>query len=486
MVSEMDNQSDVIDDIQFQILQLKSSREWNPRAKFLIILLNVQDFASEEIQKNLSRKILTVLWSWKVINVVILMECEQHNFIFEKNDSLVNIYTWFPYNDSNNCEDVTNVILMDNWTVDQKFRLGTTLFPNKVSDNLHGCPLKISSFNFEPMIIGMEDKEDGTVDFKGGLEIEMVKMFANSANMSIVFRVPTPENQHWGVKFDNGTWTGLPGEVLSHHTDMTIVNFWYKCHLINEFECLRPHMIDAARWFVPCAKPYPRWMSITRVFNKSLWIGFILSYIIISFFMSFMVKLVNTFLPREHHSKEYSGVIHCLLNFWAIILEESATNNPPRNSSLRTIFLTWVMFCWAMNTVYQTFLTSFLVDPGLQKQLSSEDDILDSKIRYVIFKVITFLLPHLASDRYRRGEDRPDFMACFDQMAFKGDLALVFSTQRLGYIIAASYMDGDGKPLICSFEEIITNQMISIHIIKGFPMVDKFNKLVGKIVDAGL
>ena len=86
-------------------------------------------------------------------------------------------------------------------------------------------------------------------------------------------------------------------------------------------------------------------------------------------FVWIVVKLYYKNHSSETHNEAYTNIIKRFLNFWAVILEESTSDEPPHVPS---IFLMWVLYCWAVNTLYQTFLTSSLVDTGLQSQISSE------------------------------------------------------------------------------------------------------------------
>jgi len=46
------------------------------------------------------------------------------------------------------------------------------------------------------------------------------------------------------------------------------------------------------------------------------------------------------------------------------------------------LFFVFVLYCFAISTVFQTFLASALVDPGYENQLISLDEILDSGIEF--------------------------------------------------------------------------------------------------------
>jgi hypothetical protein len=46
------------------------------------------------------------------------------------------------------------------------------------------------------------------------------------------------------------------------------------------------------------------------------------------------------------------------------------------------MFVVFILYCSAISTVFQMFLTNFLVDPGYENQLTSLDEILDSGIEF--------------------------------------------------------------------------------------------------------
>ena len=481
------------EDIRQQIVKLKVRRDWNPRGKFLILLLQT-DILSAYDKKNLAVAIFTEFWKYWVVNVVVLTRCPSTTLRDADSEMeilpVLDAYIWFPYRPPGSCGKTGDAILYDRWVMDNDnkghFLYNASLYPNKIPKHFHGCPLRVSAFEYAPVMMGMKTNNDSTIEYEEGIEVKLLHEMAKRTNVSILYRPPPPDNGYWGEDLGNGSWTGLPGEIIRGYSDIALDNFWYKCHLINEMECLVPHFVDSARWFVPCAKPYPRWTSITRVFKAYLWLGFLAAYVTVSLFMWIVVKLYYKIHSSDKHNEAYTNIIKCFLNFWAVILEESSSNEPPQAPSIRCVFLMWVLYCWAVNTVYQTFLTSYLVDTGLQNQISSEEELFHSGIKYGIHKAILFHIPHLASKRYSRRIDCVTFEECQDRAALKGDLAYVFSSLNMAYVIAERYMDGNGKPLICKFDEVVSNQIISIPVQKGLPMMDEFNDVIQDVVEAGL
>ncbi|KAJ4443942.1 hypothetical protein ANN_05731, partial [Periplaneta americana] len=359
------------------------------------------------------------------------------------------IRTWFPYHPPGRCADVRDSSLLDTWIENNEsgghFLNNITLFPKKIPRDMSGCPFLVSTFEYYPYM--MKRKNTTVVDYEDGLDIRLIQLIRETYNMNLILRPPPPDGGRWGFLLDNGTWVGVTAEMMRGSSDLALVGWFYRCHIIDEIECSFPYLIDEARWYVPCAQPYPRWMSLTRVFKASLWAGFLAAYIVVALITWQVVKISNSISTTPVENQAYTSLIKCLFNFWAIILEESASNNPPHVGVIRAVFLIWVLYCWAVNTVYQTFLTSFLIDPGLQHQLSSEEEILNSGIAYGIPTTMVSILPGLSDSRYHRKLRCDEVEVCQHRLAIEGDLALFFTKYNNEYMVALKYMDGDGNPM---------------------------------------
>jgi hypothetical protein len=464
-----------VEEVKFQMQKLKTNIGWNPRAKYIVMILQTVITPNNTLAKD----ILSELWHSKVVNAVVLRQTSV---------SKLNIYTSFPYHPRGRCGDIRDVVLLDSCITKKErkchFLHSTSLFPEKIPRDLYGCPFIVSTFEYEPFM--MKRKEVSTVDYEDGLDRRLIRVIGQTLNTTMVMRPPPQDGSRWGFLLENGTWVGVTAEIMHGYSDLALVGWFYRCHIINEIECSFPYLIDEARWYVPCAQPYPRWMSLTRVFKNSLWLGFLTAYVTVALVMWQVVKISNRISTKPTENQSYTSLVKCLLNFWAIILEESASNNPPHVAVIRGIFLMWVLYCWAVNTVYQTYLTSFLIDPGLQHQLSSEEEILRSGIAYGIPTTMVSILPGLSDNRYRHKLRCDDVEICQHRLATKADLALFFTKYNNEYMAALKYMDGDGKPLVCQFDGSYYRQYVVIPVPKGNPMLDAYNNVIRLVHQAGL
>jgi hypothetical protein len=135
--------------------------------------------------------------------------------------------------------------------------------------------------------------------------------------------------------------------------------------------------------------------------------------------------------------------------------------------------------------VYQTYLTSFLIDPGLKRQLASEDEILASGIDYDTETSTISIYRGLSEKRYKRIKVTNDIEST-EERVVKGMSAFLFSKYLVDYNIAVKYMDANGKPRICKTEDDFAANPITMFVPKGFPFKARYDQVLLFLMQAGL
>jgi hypothetical protein len=69
-----------------------------------------------------------------------------------------------------------------------------------------------------------------------------------------------------------------------------------------------------------------------------------------------------------------------MTNVWAVILGVSVSMMP-RAQSLRSLFIAWVCFSVALSTVFQAFLTTFLIDSGYKTPIQNIEELYESGMK---------------------------------------------------------------------------------------------------------
>jgi len=480
----------IIQDIRGQLIRLKSNSAWNARAYFVVIIMQPGGLPSNNrtIPETQIVQVFAEFWKYNVIDVIVLLQSTK--LLHSRETPIIEVYTWFPYSETGRCAQVIDCVLLDVWITNKdgvgNFLHNASLFPPKIPKYFPGCPFRVSTFESEPFVMYPSyNEDDKAITYKDGLEIEFLQMIQKATNITIVFREP-PSDGKWGALLDNGSWTGVLREVIEGVSDVALGGLYYRCHITDVIECATPYMYDALIWYVPCAQPNPRWASLSRVFKLSLWLGFIVGYITVSITTCAIVQICNTFATAENESSTYTNMTKCFLNLWAVILGVSVTENIPPKAVIRSVFLLWVVYSLAVNTVYQTFLTSYMVDPGLQQQISSVGELLDSGLEYGIYSSFGSLIPDLRNKLYERRQIYEDIEGCARRLATKGDFAFLYSKINTDYLTAVHFVDSNGHPLFCHMDENFSSQYVTLSVQRGSPMLTRYNDVIQRVIEGGL
>ncbi|PSN43950.1 Ionotropic receptor 225 [Blattella germanica] len=468
----------IIEDVRQQVKTLEMYSAWNPRGKFVVCL-----FTDILVTQDIVREILRLLFNWEIVNVVVMVPYYETDSLNET--STVNVYTWFPYvPPSGSCGKFQDIVLMNSWVLNasgEHFLQNTPFFPSKVPNDLNGCPLRASTFEFHPFIICDEKLGKGTnMSIVDGLEIRLIYCLAEAMKMNLILRIP-PGNFRGGSQLENGSWTGLRADIIDGLADIVFASL-----LSGEdeviFDSTRIYFTDRFTWFVARAKPYPRWLAMARVFAPNTWFFGFLSIILGGIIMRviFLFKIVQS----KEVSPKYWRLVTCLTSVWAVFLEEGV-GFMPRSTPLRTFFLSFVIYALAINTVFQAFFTSYIVNPGLLHQISDFDELVTSDLIYAYYYRV--LDKFLTSEFKQKLKVKLfcDPFTCLDMVATNYKYATFCGRALLAYIVDA-LVKQDGKHDIYAFKEDLF-QINSVMLVpKGSHLLNRFDEVMTYIVEAGL
>jgi hypothetical protein len=130
-----------------------------------------------------------------------------------------------------------------------------------------------------------------------------------------------------------------------------------------------------------------------------------------------------------------------------------------RAPSLRSLFLTWVCFSLAFCTVFQAFLTTFLIDSGYKTPIQNMDELLYSGITLAYPPTYDFIFDNGDETETSRVQSNrvncPSFYVCVDWAKYKKNLPilLVYVDAVRNYAIG-DYIGENYRPFMNTFEEL--------------------------------
>jgi len=366
---------------------------WNPAPKFIV---SVMSNCSHMKNTNFFRAILRELCLKVFINAVFLfLKLNEHggNDIQQNTNesaqgTYLELHTWYPYENLDRCHPNEGTVPVKVFTVGNLSdirRIDT--FRGYIDKNFHRCPGKMYirelPFLVYPLkCIRYNDSYCQNV-YKDGCETELLKLIGKTLNVSLDM-ADVGEVVDNSIAEDSKEVERLKGQPFKFVRWYAGVFPQFDCSI--EYTCsdLSVHAV----WYTLCAVKYQRLNCFFNIFSVDMWIYFALSLVL----AAITVNCISNYGQKSHmhESKSYNNIFSVTANIIAISLSVSV-NTQPRSAPLRLFFFCWVWYSVAVSTVFQAYLTMFLIEPGYEEPIKNINQMLKSKINFGFDAVYTML-----------------------------------------------------------------------------------------------
>jgi hypothetical protein len=314
-----------------------------------------------------------------------------------------------------------------------------------------------------------------------GMEMDLLELVLDQLKTTFV-HVPTPE----GFESDEGLTNNLISAMIAKEVYIALgaVGTHYLNHPFldstNSYHTMR------LRWYVPCSVKYPRWSSIFRILSVELWLVLIISIVI--------AAISVTLVGRYSCTSEWQGyktLRSSLTNVWAVILGV-AVSKMPRKPSLRSLFLSWVCFSMAFSTVFQAFLTTFLVDSGYKKPIQNKDELYESGIKLQYPPDFNFIFENDKETEVSKVKEKSancqSYSDCIDWAKYHRNVAILYSDLEMKIYFAGGSMFGENsEPLLCGLEDgVVYNDGLRMLMFHGDPLLRRVTEIIDRVFEAGI
>ncbi|CAO1443385.1 unnamed protein product [Diamesa serratosioi] len=451
-----------------------NTSSWSPHANVLLYI----DRGDDE-WRELVGNFFKTFWKYWLLNVSIMVP--------DPVTYVQNIFTAFPYA-RGNCEGNQDHFLQLGICQDAKIiPQGVNIFPVKVPANMNGCTVKIATLIYPPYILPVQNGQNwgNNVNITNGIEIQIIKAIAKQANFAAQFHV-LDESENWGQIFPhNSTGTGMMSAFLKHQTDIAVGSLKPNLERHTVFDYTVQYMQDATVWVVSVADKIPNWRKIFLVFTPTVWAMSAIVYLLSSILVYFLglVALKNNQMEHALY-RSFSGAFFATYGVFMVNSTGSA-----RTIRLRSFLIFWSLFCIHWYTAYTTSLVSLMTSPMYVEQLESFKDMKRSEFRFgMTLPTTKYFQSHhdeIGNVVLANVQLCSSSLKCLHQLTKEKKFAVAISREYLEYVIN-KFKDEEGKPLIRALDDTIVQTPIEMLLFKGNPLLNRFNDLLLRIVEAGL
>lgn len=396
------------------------------------------------------------------------------------------ILTWFPYA-KGNCEGDHNEFIQLGICEDSKIIPdGVNIFPEKIPVNMNGCPVKIATLIYPPYILpALNGKNLGNnVNLTTGIEIKIVQSIAQQANFSPKFHI-LDESENWGRIFPhNKSGTGMMGEFMKHHTDIAVGSLKPDYERHKTFDFTVQYMEDTTVWVVLIADEIPNWRKIFLVFTPTVWTLTAVAYLLSSILVYFLGKAALTKDQKEHVLfRSLHGALFAMYGIFVVNSTGFAYT-----TRLRNFVFFWSLFCIHWYTAYTTSLVSLMTSPIHVEKLRNFEDLKRSKFQFGMTLPTTkyFISQNDSIGSYvlENVQLCNSTKICLHRLTKEKKFSIAISQRYLEYVI--NEFKEEGKSIVRVLDDKIVQTPIEMLMFKGNPLLNRFNDLLLRIVEAGL
>jgi hypothetical protein len=385
------------------------------------------------------------------------------------------LYTWFPFHSSGGQE-----ILLDEFTpgTNGLWDSSKNLFPSKIPtrfQNYNEITVLTSEINPSILLSKNYTKGNKTVlEFKGP-EVDFLASVLGTLNLSHTYSA---------LRRDNTTdFLALMAQLSRGNLDLVIGALPLHEFLASYAAPTFPYYFTGYKWYVPCPRPVARTDKVTHIFHSSAWLSLITSFVTVSVVMRGYGGLF-----KSNESRAYQTLSNCFYNAWAVAFGVSV-HHKPTTSELKVIFLLWVCYCYVISTVFQTFFTSFLINPGFDKPIQSYEELVASGVECGLGAGSETLLFENYSE-FTPQEILPRSRMCLGhkKCLFRTLKDSNFATLQVEFFaeyFATIYLPRQ-ENLLCSLQDYFRILYVAMYLPKGSHILPPLNRATRRTVESGL
>jgi len=257
----------------------------------------------------------------------------------------------------------------------------------------------------------------------------------------------------------------------------------------SSFDATIPYMHMNVTMLVPCPKAVPGTEKVLTNFSLSVWLT--MGLVLLLTTAVFWCAGNGPYRSVCNETHTYRSLSNCFHNAWAIFVGVSVPQRPT-NSSLRVFFFLYVCFCFVISTVFQSFFVSYLVETKYEEKLETLEELLDSDVVYGYHPAINAIQNTLSYSEFvkfleykKLKEDCSDVRKCVERMITKRDIASFMAPMFVTYVAREMGTVYVGK-VVCSLDQVSVPGSLTILFKKGNPLLDRFNILMRRYLEAGL
>ncbi|XP_071545435.1 probable glutamate receptor [Panulirus ornatus] len=364
------------------------------------------------------------------------------------------------------------------------------LFPEKFIKLYYGPTLVVTAEESEPhlALVRGEDTTSSIPSFTGPM-VNLLNIIAN--DMNFTYRYSRPPDGAWGVKLDDGSWTGMVGLVGRREVDIGLGPIDVTALRAEVVDFTSAILTETVRIVGARGRPEVDPWGFLLPFTSLVWATILTTLLV--------VPAVMFLLSTCSGLKSYSNTKSSNLVFtYARVLLQQDILMPPELWWERLVLGVWMMMTLVLTRSYAGTLMSYLAVRHIPQPYQSLRDVMDDPSVIMVWQGATSYVQYfrsMTSGVFREIADSEkerikyvrsvEFYKVMDTLVRRGDHVII-AGELYARVLRSQDFSLKGK---CDFyisKERFIHAMVSMIGQKDSPLVAIMSKRIKAITYAGL
>ena len=345
--------------------------------------------------------------------------------------------------------------------------------------------VKVTTFPVPPTTIECKQEKDKFC----GRDPELVRVIGQVLHFQPVFSRPTLAGSKWGNRLDNGSWTGMIGDVSVGQSTLGVANVFASVQYMEQVEFSYPYDISCSTFLTPPPSVWPQFYTLVKPFDGYLWMATISSLLFGGISIQMVASLYHRLFGLRDRLQLFGNAMMYTTQSLTGIRCGSENNSP---WPVRLYNSNWWLFFFLLGTFYRTGLTSWLASsPILMLPIDTISQLVRSDLKLYGFNTFMRDLAQDSNDPDtielgRRLEIVPANMTVEFLMGQQDTNAFYENKNYLKYLSATVLPSANPWQRLHVMRECLRTFPVAIAMSPGSPFKSEITQIINRLNAAGI